>query len=133
MNRRGALQLLGTVAAGGAAGCIGGSGGPERVEMVGLRFEPRRVSVGVGGTVEWVNESGVGHTVTAYEDRLPAGAAYFASGGFDSERAAQQDVGAGLVGPDGTYDHTFEIPGEHPYYCIPHEGSGMTGVVRVRS
>lgn len=131
MNRRGALRLLGAAAVGGLAGCVGGPKDPKQVDMVGLRFEPRRVSVDIGRTVEWVNESGVGHTVTAYENLLPDGAAYFASGGFESERAAQQNMQDGLIGADGTYSHTFETAGEHPYYCIPHEGSGMTGVVSV--
>jgi len=27
---------------------------------------------------------------------------------------------------------TFETAGEHPYFCVPHEGSGMTGTVSVQ-
>ena len=132
MRRRDALRGLGSAAAVGLAGCLGGgSGGRRTVDMVGLEFRPRRVSVDVGGTVEWVNESEIGHTVTAYADRIPPDAAYWASGGFEDEDAARRDIGGGLVAADGRYAHTFEVAGEHPYFCVPHEGSGMTGVVAV--
>lgn len=131
MNRRAALRSLGAAATVGIAGCLGGSGGPKTVRMVGLEYRPRRVSVGVGRTVEWVNDSDIGHSVTAYEDRLPEGAAYFATGGFATEAAAREDIEGGLIGAGETYRHTFETAGEHPYFCVPHEGSGMTGVVAV--
>ena len=131
MRRRQALRLFGSAGVAGLAGCLGGSGGPKTVDMVGLEFEPRRVSVPVGGTVEWVNVSDIAHTVTAYGARLPDGAAYWASGGFEAESAARTDLEGGLIGVDGAYSHTFETAGEHPYFCVPHEGSGMTGVVAV--
>lgn len=131
MNRREAIRSLGTAAAVGLAGCLGGSGGPKAVRMEGLAFKPRQISVGAGRTVEWVDESGIAHTVTAYEDRLPEGATYWASGGFETEAAARTNLEAGLVPAEGSYSHTFETPGEHPYFCIPHEGSGMVGVVQV--
>lgn len=130
MRRRQALRALGAAALGGLAGCLGDDG-PKRVRMVGLEFRPARVSVGTGATVEWVNDSDVAHTVTAYQSELPAGAAFFASGGFDTESAARRDLTGGLIAAGETYSHTFETAGEHPYFCIPHEGSGMTGVVVV--
>lgn len=131
MYRRQTLRAFGTVAFGGFAGCLSGSGGQSRVRMVGLEFRPSRVSVDEGGTIEWVNDSEVAHTVTAYERRLPDDASYWASGGFDSEAAAREDLAAGLVGEGETYSRTFETAGQHPYFCIPHEGTGMTGVVSV--
>ena len=131
MHRRQALRALGVAAAGSLAGCLGGSGGQRTVDMVGLEFRPRRVSVDVGGTVEWVNDSDLGHTVTAYGARIPDGADYWASGGFATEAAAREDLEGGLIGVDGTYSHTFGTRGEHAYFCVPHEGSGMTGVVDV--
>lgn len=131
MNRRAALRTIGAAATVGLAGCLGGSNGPKTVSMVGLEYQPRQVSVRVGGTVEWVNDSDIGHSVTAYGDRLPEDATYFATGGFETEAAARADVEAGLIGADGTFSHTFETAGEHPYFCVPHEGSGMTGVVVV--
>lgn len=97
-----------------------------------LTFEPQTATVTPGESVKWTNGGGVEHSVTAYEDEIPAGGAYFASGGFESERAARNHVNEGLVGPDETYEHTFEQSGTYRYFCIPHESSGMVGTVRVK-
>ncbi|MFC7157234.1 plastocyanin/azurin family copper-binding protein [Halomarina halobia] len=94
-------------------------------------FDPKRLTVSSGTTVRWVNDSEVGHTVTAYADGIPAGAPYFASGGFESERAARNDVSGGLLAAGEAYERTFEVTGSYDYVCIPHEGSGMTGTVVV--
>jgi len=79
-----------------------------------------------------VNDSDVGHTVTAYEDEIPEGAAYFARGVFDGERAARNDPAGGLFDAGEAYEHTFEVAGEYGHFCVPHESSGMTGTVVVR-
>jgi plastocyanin len=135
MNRRQLLRLSGAgLVATATAGCsVGGqSAGPTRVSMTdGFEYDPERVRVGTGSTVRWVNDSDVGHTVTASEDEIPADAAYFASGGFESERAARNDIGGGLLDAGASYEHTFETAGTYEYVCIPHESSGMTGVVVV--
>jgi plastocyanin len=69
---------------GSLAGCLGG-GGETRVAMTdSFAFEPETVAVSPGSTVVWVNDGFMPHTVTAYESRLPAGAAFFASGGFET-------------------------------------------------
>lgn len=117
----------------GVAGCMSSGSASERtVKMAGsLAFDPETVTVAVGGTVEWTNESDVKHTVTAYEERIPDEAEYFASGGFESEEVARSNLSGGLLTPGETYEHTFEHTGTHEYYCIPHEGSGMVGTVRV--
>lgn len=105
------------------------------VEMTdGLKYAPKRIEVSVGTTVTWTNVGSIGHTVTAYEDEIPDGATYFASGGFDSLQAAKDGYAeerAGNVKADGTYEHTFETKGTYKYYCIPHEMSGMVGYVKV--
>ncbi|WP_241997224.1 plastocyanin/azurin family copper-binding protein [Halorubrum sp. SD626R] len=36
------------------------------------------------------------------------------------------------MAPSENYEHTFEEPGTYEYFCIPHEGSGMVGTVRVK-
>jgi len=56
---------------------------------------------------------------------------YFASGEFDSEGTARDNINEGLVAAGEAYEHTFERAGTYEYYCIPHESSGMTGTVRV--
>jgi plastocyanin len=117
----------------GIAGCLRGESGSTRtVKMTAdLGFEPETATVEARTTVRWTNESDVKHTVTAYENRIPDGAAYFASGGFDSEQAARANLSEGLLAEGEAYEHAFEQSGTYEYYCIPHEGSGMVGTVRV--
>jgi plastocyanin len=104
---------------------------PPVVEMTdGLAFEPETVRVQAGGTVVWETVGAVAHSVTAYEERLPAGADYWASGGFDTESAARSNYPEGSVGSGETYSHTFETRGEHPYFCVPHQQQ-MKGTVIV--
>jgi plastocyanin len=99
-----------------------------------LAFDPERIRVESGTTVTWENVGAVGHTVTAYDDGIPDGADYFASGGFDSQQAATDGYSDGMGGnvPEGeSYEHTFETTGTYEYYCIPHEMNGMVGYVKV--
>ena len=133
-NRRTFLRFSGVALASiGTAGCLSGrSSTSDTVEMTaGFGFEPETLTIKTGKTVKWTNASDVGHTVTAYEDDIPDAAAYFASGGFESESAARNRVNEGLVASDEEYEHTFERSGTYEYYCIPHESSGMVGTVRV--
>ena len=102
------------------------------VSMTGERaFEPESISVSVGETVTWANDSADAHTVTAEEQSLPDGAEYFASGGAASEDAAADDIAAGLMTEGEAFSVTFEEPGTYRYYCIPHRSEGMTGTVIV--
>lgn len=134
-ERRAVLQGCGVALVGGLAGCSGSTDtGPEevRVEMTDdLVFDPKDVTVSVGDTVVWETTGGVAHSATAYEADLPDGAAYFASGDFDTEAAAREAYPeGGSVGEGETYSHTFQTTGTFPYFCIPHE-SGMRGTVVV--
>ena len=139
-NRRRVLEeigaIVGTVSLAGCSGDGGSGGGQTRVELTDdLLFDPDEVTVSVGETVVWENVGSVGHSVTAYEDEIPDGAEYFASGGFDSESAARDaysagDPESGVVPGGESYEHTFETAGTYAYFCIPHEGT-MTGTVEV--
>ena len=134
-KRRSILRLsTATIATLTTAGCLSGqSSSIQTVTMPGnLMFEPKTATIKTGETVTWTNESEIEHTVTAYEDETPDGAAYFASGGFESERTARNRVTEGLIAPGENYEHTFDQPGTYGYFCIPHEGSGMVGTVRVK-
>ncbi|WP_436910475.1 plastocyanin/azurin family copper-binding protein [Halosimplex marinum] len=121
------------------SGGDGGSGGEwtqaSTVEMTDqLAYEPKRIQVSAGTTVTFENTGNIGHTVTAYEDGIPDGATYFASGGFESQSAASDGYSNGQEGnvPGGeSYEHTFETTGTYEYYCIPHELNGMVGYVKV--
>ncbi|MDX1655240.1 MAG: plastocyanin/azurin family copper-binding protein, partial [Candidatus Competibacteraceae bacterium] len=88
-------------------------------------FEPQRVEIVQGETVLWKNTSQVMHTVTAIPDKaqdkahvaLPEGAEPFGSGNLQ---------------PGDRFRHTFQVPGEYRYFCIPHEALGMVGTVVVK-
>ncbi len=134
-DRRAVLRLsAATLATISIAGCLSGQASPTQTVTMpdNLTFDPETATIQTGGTVAWANESGIDHTVTAYEDEIPDEAAYFASGGFESERAARNRVNEGLIAPGETYEHTFDQPGTYGYFCIPHESSGMVGTVRVK-
>ncbi|PSP63906.1 hypothetical protein BRC77_05375 [Halobacteriales archaeon QH_8_64_26] len=99
-----------------------------------LAYEPKRIQVEAGTTVTFENIGNVSHTVTAYEDKLPEGAEYFASGGFDSEQVARNawfGKAGGVISSNETYEQAFEVPGRYEYFCIPHEPAGMVGTVVV--
>ncbi|WP_424016368.1 cupredoxin domain-containing protein (plasmid) [Halorientalis pallida] len=84
-------------------------------------FTPAVVWLEQGGTVTWTNAGG-SHSVTAYHPgndkprRVPEGTAAFDSGTLS---AGQE------------FEQTFETPGVYNYYCTPHEGLGMVGLVIV--
>lgn len=137
MRRR---ALLGSLAAAGLAGCLGGRndrrvcGDGCDVGMSANRFEPGTLTVPVGTTVTWKNTSSKAHTVTAYEAELPEGASYFASGGYDSQVAAVDawfDGFGGRLDAGDRFEATLEVVGSYGYYCIPHEAGGMVGEVVV--
>jgi len=120
------------------------SGGPNVVEgvpddadhiidMEAVAFAPEELTVSVGDKVAWKHVGGEPHSVTAYEEEIPEDAAYWASGGFESESAARDgwENGEGAVQSGQSYVHTFETAGEHGYVCIPHEAAGMVGTVIV--
>ena len=96
------------------------------VEMTNqLTFTSDSVVIGVGETVEFRNTSALVHTVTGDPSRssldasvhLPEGAEPFHSG---------------RMKPGETFSHTFESTGTYRYFCVPHEGAKMHGVVVVR-
>ena len=113
-----------------AAGCSGGSGTSVSIAE-GMTFDPSSLTVKVGDTVTWTNDAKDAHTVTTEQDSLPAGAAYFASGGANTEEAAREGVAVGLIGEGQTYQMTFLTPGTYRYFCIPHESQGMRGSIVV--
>ncbi|ELY81582.1 DUF5059 domain-containing protein [Natrinema pallidum] len=102
------------------------------VEMQATAYAPETLTVKQGETVAWKHAAGEPHTVTAFEDRIPSDAAYWTSGGFDSEDGAREgwENGKGAVQSGQSYVHTFETTGEHEYVCIPHERF-MTGTIVV--
>ncbi|QZX99071.1 plastocyanin/azurin family copper-binding protein [Halobaculum rubrum] len=142
LTRRGFLSGtaagVGAVAAGAATTPVRAQEGSTRtVEMTdNLVFDPEEVAVTPGTTVVWENVGNIGHSVTAYEEDLPADAEFFASGGFETEDAARSaysagDPDSGDIAGGETYEYTFETEGTYPYFCIPHESAGMLGTIEV--
>lgn len=99
--------------------------------MAGQRFLPEELSVEVGTEVVFTNSSVEAHSVTAYEDGLPQGAGYFASGGFDTEAEARSEPARSLLRQGETFSVTLTEPGTYRYFCIPHEDAGMVGRIVV--
>lgn len=114
----------------GVAGCSGTDGNTVTMEA-GQRFKPEHLSVTAGEPIVFVNESDDAHTITAYEEHLPEAASYFASGGFETEGEARDDVAGGLLSPGERFELELEVAGTYRYFCIPHEDSSMTGRVVV--
>lgn len=71
----------------------------------GFAYAPAALSIPVGMTVRWVNNSNAPHTVTGF--------------GVDS----------GLIPIGGQFTHTFSAPGTFAYKCTFHPS--MTGVISV--
>jgi plastocyanin len=94
-------------------------------------FLPATITVEAGETVTWTNKTTESHSVTAYQDGIPEGAPYFASGGAPSEQAARDDLNGSLIAESETFEFTFDQPGTYRYFCIPHESDGMKGTVVV--
>lgn len=138
MRRR---ALLATVAATSVAGCLAWDGSDRLVcdedcdiGMSADEFLPDEYETTVGETVTWKNTSTKAHTVTAYDTAIPEEAQYFASGGFDSQAEAIDawyDRFGGRLNAGDSFSHTFDVPGEYRYYCIPHDAAGMVATVIV--
>jgi plastocyanin len=137
MRRRRLLTTLGSGLAVATAGCTAGgtvsSGIDGDVGMTATRFQPSSITVAPGDEVVWYNNSARAHSVTAYDEGIPADADFFATGGYDSTDAARAawDGMNGAITSGETYSHTFEVPGQYSYFCIPHERAGMAGRVVV--
>jgi plastocyanin len=88
-------------------------------------YNPEKLTVKPGDTVEWVNKGDTIHSVSTEaanaqnpkDVSLPAGAKPFDSG---------------FVAPGGKYDYTFSVPGTYRYFCLPHEQAGMVGTIVVK-
>ncbi len=90
-----------------------------------LTFEPAKVEIRRGQSVEWQNLSNQLHTVTADPAKatnkadvvLPKGAPVFDSG---------------FMKPNENFLHRFTVPGTYRYVCTLHEAQGMIGEVVVK-
>merc|ERR1712031_14152 len=85
-----------------------------------LMFVPGELTVAVGETITFVNNKGFPHNVVFDEDEVPEG--------IDVDAISHEDY---LNGPGDTVTNAFDTPGTYGYYCEPHQGAGMKGVIIV--
>jgi pseudoazurin len=85
-------------------------------------FEPALVEMAPGDTVRFVWKD-MGHNAASYDPDnrgkpklVPDGAKSWDSG---------------FLQPGDTYEVTLEAEGAHHYFCLPHEGMGMVGIIAV--
>ena len=93
-------------------GIVGPAPTTVDITLSGTDFAPSDVTIAPGTTVRWIWQSGGQHTVT------PDGHSEWTSATLDA---------SGEV-----FEHTFDDAGDFPYFCIPHQSLGMTGIVRVQ-
>ena len=77
-----------------------------------LVFEPNEISISAGDTVHFINEALPPHNIIV-------------EGRADLSREAL------LFAPGETQDVVFADAGDYEFFCGPHQGAGMTGVVHV--
>ncbi len=84
-------------------------------------FTPAVAWIQEGATVTWPIE-GAAHSVTAY-----------AAGNDRPQRIPEntEAFDSGTLQAGETYEHTFERSGVYNYFCLPHEGLGMVGLIVV--
>jgi plastocyanin len=106
------------------------SAGSATVAMTDqLRFEPADVTIPVGGSVTWRNESAMPHTSTDDPAKNPVAEAF---PDYAQVPAGAAPWDSGLLQPGQSFTETFTVPGTYHYFCIPHVLSGMRGTITVQ-
>jgi plastocyanin len=78
------------------------------VSIIDRSYQPSPITINVGETVTWTNQSLMSHTVTDV------------AGGF----------GSPVISPGESFSVTFSTPGEYLYMCTIHPGMKGTVIVR---
>ena len=98
----------------------------------GMRYEPKNIAINRGDVIKFVNVSGGPHNVAFDPSKIPAA-------GRAPLRAAMpnqtgQFIGPFVTAPNAAYTISFaNVPaGTYPYFCSPHLGLGMTGVITIK-
>ncbi|MCX6843977.1 MAG: plastocyanin/azurin family copper-binding protein [candidate division WOR-3 bacterium] len=86
----------------------------HQVAMLEFHFQPESLNVFTGDTVTWVNKGNLPHTTTSGVDGKPDGL-------WDTKHLARGE----------SFSYVFSQPGTYRYFCRPHHGLGMKGVVVV--
>lgn len=83
---------------------------PITVQMRDYDFQPQKITIDAGTTVEWINVGKHIHTVTD------------ANSAWDS----------GNLKVGEKFSRRFDAKGTFKYVCVPHEELGMTGSIVVK-
>jgi plastocyanin len=99
----------------------------QGVEAGTFRFEPANITVKVGTTVKWTNNSGEDgprHTSTDDSDwETPQSPAILPAGAMKWRTP--------FLRPGESATHTFMVPGKYQYFCETHGQYGMVGTITV--
>lgn len=90
-----------------------------------LAFEPKKLSIKPGDTIEWVNNKVPPHNIVFDKDKNPAKSADLA------KSLSHKQL---LMTPGQKQTTTFpaDAPaGDYTFYCEPHRGAGMVGKITV--
>lgn len=93
-----------------------------------LRFDPSDLTIKVGQTVTWKNDSQMPHTATCDPAQNPIAKSHPE---YIQLPAGAEPWGSEMLQPGDSYSHTFTVAGEYKYICIPHVMSGMRGTITV--
>ena len=86
----------------------------NQVAMLDFRFQPESLNVFAGDTVIWVSKGHIPHTTTSGANGTPDGL-------WDTKHLARGE----------SFSYVFSQPGTYRYFCRPHKGLGMKGVIVV--
>jgi plastocyanin len=101
MTRRIAILALGILLAAVAFGAAPGDSKDDTAQKVtikNLKYDPAKLTIKPGETVQWINKDDNDHTVIA-----------------DDESFASENLGSG-----DKFSHTFEKKGTYKYHCKYH-------------
>lgn len=126
-TRRRAMSRAAGLAAGLTLAAVNQPGFAAETKMVKmgadsgqLVFVPDEIKICKGDSVTWVNNKGGPHNVVFDEENIPSG--------VSQEAISMEDQ----LGEEGeTYTKKFDTVGSYQYYCEPHRGAGMNGVLIV--
>ncbi len=105
----------------------GRAAAPVVVKMVGdeMTFNPPRIVVRAGQTVEWENQSRQVHNIL--DDSSTA-----TNKADVSAPASAPPFDSGFLNPGKNYSHRFTVRGTYHYVCTLHEPQGMKGEIVVK-
>lgn len=86
-----------------------------------LAFVPQKLTICAGDTVKWINNKSGPHNVVFDEEGIPAGVSQ------ESISMIDDQIGE----PGEFFEKKFDTTGTYAYYCEPHRGAGMNGVLVV--